>query len=143
MEIAARTGERDPGAEEIGVALTRRLVMRKTLVKPPGANTGIPKNVIELPLTRPWKALLPGVVALIPCRVSVATGIVLPGARETYSKQPCTGVVQRFSAAAGPKFGTGAGEPDPGSSISSRASEVLPVNAVQRQHTAGHGGIEK
>src|SRR5258708_16873838 len=103
MEIEPITGERDPGAEAIGVALTRRLVIRKTRVKPPGANTGMPENVIELPLTRPWKAFLPGVVAVVPCWSSVATGIWLPGALETYSKQPCTGVGQRFIAAAGPK----------------------------------------
>src|SRR5215831_16346412 len=49
---------------------------------------------------------------------------MLPGAWDTYSRHPCNGVVQRFSPAAGPKLATGAGNPDPGSSINSRGSEV-------------------
>jgi len=63
-------------------------------------------QVTEFPFTTPINTFLPGVVAAVPCGVSVATGTVLPAFCETYSTQPVSGVVQTLCGAAGPKPGT-------------------------------------
>src|SRR5207247_2202728 len=77
IEIDAMTGVAPAADPPLNaVALTRALVMRMTRVWPAvtGARIGIPKNVIELPLTRPWNTLAPEllVVAVQTLPVNVA-----------------------------------------------------------------------
>jgi hypothetical protein len=107
IEIEAITGVA-PAAEPplSDVALTRALVMRIVRDAPvvTGASTGTPKNVIVLPLTRPWNTFgAPRIDAVVLEDVDVAAstvpvvneGLPVPTVTDwANSIQPVVGVVQ-------------------------------------------------
>src|SRR5438477_8514884 len=121
------------------VALARILVIRKVRVMPvvPGGRTGTPNHVTELPVTMPWNTLNPLAAAVVAELLATLIGApaVIPGALAeatvcTNSVQPVNGVAHTVCGAPGPNtvpVPVAGVRPEPGSSMSSSASEsVLP-----------------